>query len=219
MIYSCVLTEGNSKLKFHAMREDGTAACSSYIHVSRDGPASSVPRALRCRSSACHTLFAQADRLAHQDNKMDDTAMVTDYRPIYPSACKRGEENKSNIRRLWSDAFELCFEADFVPHNERIERALSKLRQTLADIGDPGFPEKPESDFWLDASRWRWFKNNCVRAYSLKAGGEHQYMVTSRFGRITGPTLNDAIDKAIREYWGDPEAAPPPSSPPAERDE
>lgn len=60
-IYSCSLTEGRSHLQYHAERPDGTAACSSYLNVSRDKPAATIDKQLRCKSRACQKLFAEAD--------------------------------------------------------------------------------------------------------------------------------------------------------------
>lgn len=62
MIYSCAVSEGLSKLKVHAMRPDGTAACSNYLLVVRGAQAYTIPTPIRCTSRACQKLFAEADR-------------------------------------------------------------------------------------------------------------------------------------------------------------
>lgn len=60
-IFAGLVSEGTSNLKYHALRPDETAACSSSLPVRREGPASSIDNDLRCRARACHKLFRQAD--------------------------------------------------------------------------------------------------------------------------------------------------------------
>lgn len=63
-VIRCGLVEqGRSNLKYHAIRADGTAACSSHILVvPQPFSAASIPPADRCNSSACRKLFATADQ-------------------------------------------------------------------------------------------------------------------------------------------------------------
>lgn len=58
-----LVQQGRSNLKYHAIREDGTAACSSYIPVVHQPfPAASISPADRCNAAACRKLFATADK-------------------------------------------------------------------------------------------------------------------------------------------------------------
>lgn len=58
-----LVQQGRSNLKFHAIRADGTAACSSYIPVVHQPfAAASIPPADRCSAPACRKLFATADK-------------------------------------------------------------------------------------------------------------------------------------------------------------
>lgn len=63
-VIRCGLVEqGRSNLKFHAIRADGTAACSSHILVvPQPFSAASIPPEDRCNSTACRKLFAMADQ-------------------------------------------------------------------------------------------------------------------------------------------------------------
>lgn len=63
-IYAGLVTEGTSTLKYHALRQDGTAACSSYLMVRREGEAHSIHKDHRCRTKACAKLFREADHAA-----------------------------------------------------------------------------------------------------------------------------------------------------------
>lgn len=57
-----MLGDGLSKLVFHALRPDGSAACSSYLHVRYRGEfAREIGAQRRCKSRACQKLFALAD--------------------------------------------------------------------------------------------------------------------------------------------------------------
>ncbi len=60
-ILAGIVTEGRSNLQFHALRDDDTAACSSYICVRRSGFASEISKSARCKSRACQKRFAEAD--------------------------------------------------------------------------------------------------------------------------------------------------------------
>lgn len=57
-----IVSEGTSVLKFHALRDDGTAACSSYLNVAevRDMQADAIPPRSQCKAKACQKLFARA---------------------------------------------------------------------------------------------------------------------------------------------------------------
>ncbi|MCI1050018.1 hypothetical protein MOQ50_11040 [Stenotrophomonas maltophilia] len=58
-----LIQQGRSNLKYHAIRADGTAACSSYIPVVHQPfTAASIPLADRCNAPACRKLFANADK-------------------------------------------------------------------------------------------------------------------------------------------------------------
>lgn len=63
-ILAGIVSEGASALKFHALRNDETAACSSYLVVSRYAPAHTISMSSRCKSKACQKLFSQADAVA-----------------------------------------------------------------------------------------------------------------------------------------------------------
>jgi len=57
-----MLGAGLSNLKIHALRADGSAACSSYLFI--EGPeylARDITRSSRCNSPACRKLYAAAD--------------------------------------------------------------------------------------------------------------------------------------------------------------
>lgn len=56
-----LVTQGTSTLKYHALRPDDTAACSSHLPVEPAGPASKIESNHRCRSRACAKLFKEAD--------------------------------------------------------------------------------------------------------------------------------------------------------------
>lgn len=75
-IINCGLIEqGVGNLKYHALREDGTAACSSYIRVVRQPfPASSIQQADRCNSPACRKLFAVASLQAEYADLLEHLA-------------------------------------------------------------------------------------------------------------------------------------------------
>ncbi|QOD01558.1 hypothetical protein IYR97_23860 (plasmid) [Pseudomonas fulva] len=60
-IFAGLVSEGTSNLKYHALRQDGTAACSSYLMVEREGDAHLIKQDHRCRSKACAKLFREAD--------------------------------------------------------------------------------------------------------------------------------------------------------------
>lgn len=60
-IMAGILKESRSNLVYHALRPDGTAACSNYLNVSREGPARLIPHGSRCRAKACQSLFRKAD--------------------------------------------------------------------------------------------------------------------------------------------------------------
>lgn len=58
-----LVQQGRSNLKYHALRADGTAACSSYIPVVHQTfSAASISPADRCNAVACRKLFATADK-------------------------------------------------------------------------------------------------------------------------------------------------------------
>ena len=55
------LGAGTSFLRWHALREDGTAACSSYLHIEgRTELARDIRPNQQCRSRACQKLFKAA---------------------------------------------------------------------------------------------------------------------------------------------------------------
>lgn len=58
-----ICTEGTNLLKYHALRDDGSAACSSRLPVSTDHTltAKEVPADLRCQAKACQKLYKLAD--------------------------------------------------------------------------------------------------------------------------------------------------------------
>lgn len=57
-----IVSQGTSNLRFHALRDDGTAACSDYLYVIWGGDlARDIPLSSRCGSRACKRLFAIAD--------------------------------------------------------------------------------------------------------------------------------------------------------------
>jgi hypothetical protein len=60
-IFAGLVSEGMSTLKFHALRVDGTAACSSSLLVRREGEAYLIEKEHRCRAKACAKLFQEAD--------------------------------------------------------------------------------------------------------------------------------------------------------------
>lgn len=65
VIHCGLIGQGLGNLKYHALREDDTAACSSYIRVARQPfPASSIQQGDRCNAPACRKLFAVADQQA-----------------------------------------------------------------------------------------------------------------------------------------------------------
>ena len=48
-----------------------------------------------------------------------------------------------------------------------------------------------------DAARYQWVKKQ-TRAFSLDMGGQHSWAVTGSFSRAKGPSLDEAIDAAIK---------------------
>lgn len=60
-ILAGLVSEGTSNLKYHALRPDGTAACSSYLMVQREGDAHLIQQDHRCRAKGCAKLFREAD--------------------------------------------------------------------------------------------------------------------------------------------------------------
>lgn len=67
VIAAGILGEGTSNLVFHALRDDGLAACSSYLLVYRAGKAAAeIPPDSRCKSKACQKRFADADAARRQ---------------------------------------------------------------------------------------------------------------------------------------------------------
>jgi hypothetical protein len=62
-ILAGLVSEGTSNLKYHALRP-GTAACSSYLMVQREGEAHLIQQDHRCRAKGCAKLFREADLAA-----------------------------------------------------------------------------------------------------------------------------------------------------------
>lgn len=69
-IFAGMISEGTSNLKYHALRPDGAAACSSSLLVYRQGAAARIEEALRCRAKACQKLFLEADLGAKANSEM-----------------------------------------------------------------------------------------------------------------------------------------------------
>lgn len=63
-ILAGLVSEGTSTLKYHALRQDGTAACSSFLMVKTEGDAHLIQLDHRCRAMACAKLFREADLAA-----------------------------------------------------------------------------------------------------------------------------------------------------------
>ena len=64
-IFAGLVSEGTSTLKYHALRQDDTAACSSSLMVRREGEAHLIQQDHRCRAKACAKLFREADLAAN----------------------------------------------------------------------------------------------------------------------------------------------------------
>ncbi len=64
-IFAGLVSEGTSTLKYHALRVDDTAACSSYLLVRREGEAHLIEKDHRCHTKACAKLFREADIAAN----------------------------------------------------------------------------------------------------------------------------------------------------------
>lgn len=63
-ILAGLVSEGTSTLKYHALLHDGTAACSSFLMVRREGDAHLIQLDHRCRAKGCAKLFREADLAA-----------------------------------------------------------------------------------------------------------------------------------------------------------
>lgn len=64
-----LVTQGTATLKYHALRSDETAACSSYLPVQPMGLAHEIDNDIRCKSKSCMKLFKEADLKAANANK------------------------------------------------------------------------------------------------------------------------------------------------------
>ena len=77
--------------------------------------------------------------------------------------------------------------------------ALTKERDEYRLFADAmAAAHKVERDaLAADAARYQWVKKQ-TRAFSLDMGGQHSWAVTGSFSRAKGPSLDEAIDAAIK---------------------
>ena len=72
-------------------------------------------------------------------------------------------------------------------YKQRTQRLMTTLLET----------KKERDALAADAARYQWVKKQ-TRAFSLDMGGQHSWAVTGSFSRAKGPSLDEAIDAAIK---------------------
>ena len=73
----------------------------------------------------------------------------------------------------------------------RARTVITKLADQVEAIA------KERDALAADAARYQWVKKQ-TRAFSLDMGGQHSWAVTGSFSRAKGPSLDEAIDAAIK---------------------
>ena len=74
---------------------------------------------------------------------------------------------------------------------DEYKERMQRLMTTVTEL------KKERDALAADAARYQWVKKQ-TRAFSLDMGGQHSWAVTGSFSRAKGPSLDEAIDAAIK---------------------